>query len=271
MAHDTSDSGGGRRVARGRIADHIVEDLRERILSGELPDGSRLPAERELADEYGVSGATVREAVRVLSATGLLRVRHGSGTFVTAEPDTMIGMSVASVVRLEGAGVPDVLGILGALTRYAAQLAARHASDEEIAALREAAEELAMIDDVARTQENLRTYLRRLIAMSHNALLIPLCRLLVDVQIELAAEMSGGQLSEWRRVAGALHEDRIAIVEALESRSPEQAAQAADAYGHHAHQLAFTTLQAKEAEALDPRYARLLAGIFTTRLGPTGY
>jgi Bacterial regulatory proteins, gntR family len=116
MSHDKAGSGSDRRIGRGRIADQIVDDLRERILSGELLDGSRLPAEREFAEQYGVSSATVREAVRVLATVGLVSVRHGSGSFVTAESDTMIGMSIASVVRLEGVGATELLGVLGSLT-----------------------------------------------------------------------------------------------------------------------------------------------------------
>lgn len=271
MAHDTTAGGTERKIARGRIADQIVDDLRARILDGRLPDGSRLPAERELAVQYGVSGATVREAVRVLSAVGLVSVRHGAGTFVTAAPDTMIGMSLASVVQLEDVGALDVLGVLGALNRYAAQLAARHASDEEIASLRGAVEKLAVIDDTDRTIENLRGFLQRLSEISHNALLIPLCRLLVEVQVELAFRTSGGRPAEWRRVAGSLQDDRLAIVAALEDRSADRAAEAADAYSAHAESLIFSTRQAKKIEAADPRYTQLLIGMLNARLAPPAH
>lgn len=267
MPHDTTGNGADRRIGRGRIADQIVDDLRERILSGELPNGSRLPAERELAEQYGVSGSTIREAVRVLSTVGLVSVRHGAGSFVTAESDTMIGMSIASVVRLEGVGAAEVLGLLGALNRHAAQLAAEKATDAEITSLRETAEKLAVIDQTDATVENLRTFLRRLSEISHHALLIPLCRLLADVQVELAFEMSRGQVSEWRRVAGGLQADRLAIVEALESRSSERAAEAVDAYGANAAGLIFSTPRAKRIQVSDPGYAHLLAGLLDARIG----
>ena len=260
------EGGADRKVARSRVADQIVDDLRKRILGGDLPNGSRLPAERELAEQYGVSGATIREAARVLSTVGLVSVRHGAGSFVTAEADTMIGMSIASAVRLAGAGAVDVLGVFAALTRHAVQLAAEQATDAEIASLREAAGRLAVIDDVDATIEDLRAFMRRLSEISHNALLIPLCRLLADVQVELAFELSGGRLSEWKRVAGGLHTDRVAIVEALESRSPERAAAAADAHFAHAAALILSTPQAKRAQLSDPGYARLLADLLNARL-----
>jgi GntR family transcriptional regulator, transcriptional repressor for pyruvate dehydrogenase complex len=266
MSQHSAGRGVDRRIGRSRVADLIVDDLRERIFSGELPNGSQLPAERELAEQYGVSLATIREAVRVLATVGLVSVRHGAGSFVTAEPDTMIGMSIASVARLASVGAREVLGVLGALNRYAVQLAAREATDAEIASLRAAAEKLAVIDDTDRTIEDLRTFMRRLSEISHNALLIPLCRILADVQVELAFEMSGGRVSEWRRVAGGLHADRLAVVEALESRSAERAAEAVDALSARAATLVLSTPQAKKIQLSDPNCARLLVGMLNTRL-----
>src|SRR5882757_1180284 len=266
VAHELASSRTGRGIGRGRVADQILDDLRERILTGELPNGSRLPAERELAGQYGVSGATIREAVRVLTTIGLVDVRHGTGTFVTAEPDTMIGMSIASVVRLQGVGAREVLGLLGALNRHAAQEAVVRATDSEIASLREAAERLAVIDDIDRTAENLRAFMRRLSEMSHNALLVPLCRLLADVQVELALALSGGRLGEWRRVTGGLSEDRFAIVEAVESRSPERAAEAVDGHAAHAADLILSIPRAKKTQIADPAYVQLLASLLNVRL-----
>ena len=100
------------KLYRGRVADQIVDDLRGQILSGALPDGARLPAERELATRYDVSGPTIREAVRVLTAMGLLSTRNGSRTTVTARSDTLLAMSIASVVQFEKMTAADVFGVL---------------------------------------------------------------------------------------------------------------------------------------------------------------
>jgi GntR family transcriptional repressor for pyruvate dehydrogenase complex len=255
-----------RRPTRGRVADQIVDDLRERILSGSLPNGSRLPAERELAESYGVSGATVRESVRVLTAMGLISARHGSGSFVTADTSTMIALSVASVVRLENAGVADALGVLAALNRQAVQLAVQEATDAEIASYREAAEQLAVIDDVPRTAEALRVFLRRPSELSRNPLLAALCRLFADLQVELALETSGGALANWQRVVGVLQPERLAIVEAVERRSAEDAADLVTAYTERAQQIILSTPHAYEISASDPGYSRLLSELLNTRI-----
>src|SRR3984893_12821789 len=56
------------------------------VVSGQLKGGDRLPPEKALASELGLSRSSLREAVRALSVAGLLRVRQGAGTFVTEIP-----------------------------------------------------------------------------------------------------------------------------------------------------------------------------------------
>ncbi|MFE9630565.1 GntR family transcriptional regulator [Streptomyces sp. NPDC006463] len=61
----------------------IMTDLLDRIKTGELPPGARLPSEAELADTYGVARGTVRRAVRELEAAGHVQAQHGVGRFVS--------------------------------------------------------------------------------------------------------------------------------------------------------------------------------------------
>jgi len=68
-----------------RISQNIVEQIRETIISGRLKPGDRLPSEKELSAEFGVSKASLREALRALEALGMLEVKQGmgGGAFVT--------------------------------------------------------------------------------------------------------------------------------------------------------------------------------------------
>ena len=73
--------------ARPRLRSVSVQDeLKQRIDRGQLPAGTRLPSEPELAAELQVSRATLREALRAMELEGLLRRRQGSGTFVAEHP-----------------------------------------------------------------------------------------------------------------------------------------------------------------------------------------
>lgn len=74
------------RVARPLLADVVRDGLRRAIIAGEFPAGSKLPNEDRLSERFGVSRATIREAVRGLVEDSYLDRRHGSGTFVTGRP-----------------------------------------------------------------------------------------------------------------------------------------------------------------------------------------
>jgi GntR family transcriptional repressor for pyruvate dehydrogenase complex len=255
-----------RRIDRVRAADQILEDLRDRILRGELPHGSRFPAERDLAEQYGVSSGTVREAVRALAAMGLVRVRHGSGSFVTVRSETMIAVSMASAIQLEGSPATDVMDILGILTSHAAGLGARNATDGEIAALREAAERLAGIEDLDQAMTDLLHFLRQLSAIGHNALLAAMCAFLAEIQVKLAIELSERRLLPLQQVAGALYRDRIAVVEALEARDADRAVRVTRAYHDHAMELITSSPTARQIRVSDPSYSQLLSSLMSTKL-----
>ena len=77
------------------LTDEAITKLRNMIQSGELPPGSRLPSENQLATQMGLSRSGVREAVKVLESARVLDVRRGDGTFVT---------SLAPKLLLEGVG-----------------------------------------------------------------------------------------------------------------------------------------------------------------------
>src|SRR5438067_7978224 len=69
-----------------RLYRQIAEQLRAAIASGDFPPGSRLPAERDLAKQLGVSRPSVREALIALEVEGWVEVRTGSGVYVLDRP-----------------------------------------------------------------------------------------------------------------------------------------------------------------------------------------
>ena len=77
----------GRRPLYAVVSEKIIAMIK----SGELPDGARLPAERVLAEQMGVSRTSVREAIRLLSLSGMLTSQQGSGTFVNASVPGLAG------------------------------------------------------------------------------------------------------------------------------------------------------------------------------------
>jgi DNA-binding FadR family transcriptional regulator len=221
---------------RRRIADAIAEDLRGQIASGAIPSGARLPAERDLAERYGVSGPTVREALQGLNALGLVEMRHGSGTYVCALSDSLVAKALGTVIQLHGVSVHNLLGLLGALNTYAARLAVTRSADNDVRVLEDAIAAISVASDVDAIVRGVKQFITGLAGAAHDPLLLALVGFLVDIQLELARTM-GSTFEEWQHLVALLQPDRIAIVEALKRRDADEFAARVSAFNARAFNL----------------------------------
>lgn len=155
-----------------KASDVLAANLRERILSGELAEGTALPPERDLVTQTQLSRATVREALRILEIQGLLRIRPGrtGGAFVQ-RPD---GRSVASSIELLVRGGRVRLAALHetreAIEPFCASLAARSRAPDDLAELDAATADMETDDLTAFLVGNVRWHVA-VARASHNDLL----------------------------------------------------------------------------------------------------
>jgi GntR family transcriptional repressor for pyruvate dehydrogenase complex len=129
-------------VRASRLYEQIVRQIQERIANGTLAPGDRLPPERELAEQFGVSRTAVREAVQALREKGLVEIQPGRGTFIAD-----IGDGTSDVVRETfglivrrgtGDGLGHLLEVRTILEPEIAAIAAKRATAADIAALENA-------------------------------------------------------------------------------------------------------------------------------------
>lgn len=111
------------------------------IRNGQLKPGDRLPPERELASRFGVSRASVREAMRLLDQKGLVVIRPGAGTFVTEDVVETIVQAFSSLLSETGDGAGDVFEMRLLLEPHVASLAAQRATGADMSRLRRILEE----------------------------------------------------------------------------------------------------------------------------------
>lgn len=130
--------------SRGRASQRIVEKLRLLIRQGQIASGDRLPAERELCEHYGVSRVTVREALRVLEASGLVDIRLGShgGAFVTSPTAERTAGSVEDYLALSAVTPQEVHETRTILELGLVPLACERASEDDLERLGHAYGEL---------------------------------------------------------------------------------------------------------------------------------
>lgn len=87
------------------LAAEVTSQIERRILNGSLLPGSRLPSERALAHQFGVSRTVIREAVRALSARNLLEVKSGHGTIIRYPENDSVTAPLSRLLRI---GTPDL-------------------------------------------------------------------------------------------------------------------------------------------------------------------
>lgn len=126
----------------GSLSRQLVDLLTERIQHGELKAGDRFPTEIDLIEQYRVSRTVVREAISSLKADGLVETRHGIGTFVL-EPSQRARIATDPQEVQTIRQVLQLLEFRICLEPEAASLAAKRRSDAELAAIKQALDELA--------------------------------------------------------------------------------------------------------------------------------
>ncbi len=128
---------------RRNLTQMVVANLRERIASGRLKAGDRLPTEQALIQELGVSRTVVREAIAGLRADGLVEPRQGIGVFVREPAKAPPGLSLLSEDAGKISSVIETLELRAAVEIEAAGLAAERRSPAQEAKIRECYEEIA--------------------------------------------------------------------------------------------------------------------------------
>jgi GntR family transcriptional repressor for pyruvate dehydrogenase complex len=126
-------------IQASRLYEQIVQQIEASILKGELVEGSQLPAERDLAKQFGVSRTAVREAIKALQEKGLVDAFPGRGTFVTNGTRNSMRRSLDRIIK---SGEPDgwayLVEVRKILEPEIAALAAVRATDQDLSLMREA-------------------------------------------------------------------------------------------------------------------------------------
>lgn len=122
-------------ISRNKVYEEVAKQLERRILD-ELKPGDMLPPERELAQIFGVSRSSIRDAIRSLEAMGLVQPRQGAGT-VVCEPGQSVATPLASVLLQKRRMVAELIDVRKMIEPPLAARAALHASPGQITTLEE--------------------------------------------------------------------------------------------------------------------------------------
>ncbi|MGE5547821.1 MAG: FadR/GntR family transcriptional regulator [Solirubrobacterales bacterium] len=144
----------------GKVSDRVADRILARIASGEWGPGQRLPGERQLAEDMGVSRVSVRAALQQLKTQGFLVAVQGGGTRVISSAST-VDPALVELVRVNCENLNDLAELRAILETWAVRRAAGHAASENIAELAEimAATEADISRGKHKTENDIRFHL----------------------------------------------------------------------------------------------------------------
>ncbi|SEA41607.1 FadR/GntR family transcriptional regulator [Microbulbifer marinus] len=226
-------------MQRARLYQQVAEQLAAAIAAGDYPPGTRLPAERKLAERFEVSRPTIREAIIALEIAGCVEVKGGSGVYVADA-----GNFAATATDI------DPFEILQARIMFegeAAGLAARRMSEEEIAELEQMLEEMIAEYAADTEAEAMDQKFHVLIARgTHNDAVISVCEHLW--QLHNSSSISARVLEKVRQAGSKWRiDEHRKILAAIKKRDADGAR---NAMRGHLQRMVQQLLDATEAEAL---------------------
>lgn len=205
-------------VHQARASGEIVAQIERAIFDGELRSGDRLQSERELAEQFGVSRITVRDALRVLEARGLVRVKVGAtgGAFVAETNVDQVAESISTMILLKRMTLSQLAEARTIVETATAELAAQRADDAAIGKLSEMVERGRRVvrEHLPHTEASMDFHVA-LAEASRNELLQATVRAYRDLLMQTLRDMRDVRSA---RVTQKAHEE---ILEAIRAHDPE--------------------------------------------------
>jgi GntR family transcriptional repressor for pyruvate dehydrogenase complex len=212
----------------GRYADRVYEEILGQIVAGDFKIGDRLPSENQLSTEHDVSRAVVREALARLYADGVTVTRRGAGTYVHRQP----GREFLRLAPI--GGVADLMRCFEfriGLEGEAASLAAQRRTEEQLAAIEEAFEELNRMNATGQVgiQEDIRFH-AAIAAASRNQLFIQTLEALAIHVVNGMKITRTLSLTRSKKRLALVQDEHRRVVEAIRESDVEHAREAMRAH-----------------------------------------
>ena len=241
-------------MKKARIAEQIAKQLEAMISRENLQPDDRLPAERKLAEQLGVSRPSLREAIQMLTSKGLLYSRQGGGTFIKDTIAKDMSDPMLTLFRENPEYRFDVLEIRHALEGNAAFYAALRATDEDKIKIRKNFDKMIRLHGSKDPMDEARAdaaFHLSIVEASHNLVLLHVMRGLFEL-LQNSITHNLDKLYTIPRVFDPLSAQHKSLMEAVIEGRPEEAREAAQ------HHLAFVEDSIKEIDAEEARKIRSL-------------
>jgi GntR family transcriptional repressor for pyruvate dehydrogenase complex len=206
-----------------KVSTQIAEQIRTSVLAGEFNPGEKLPPERELAEMFGVSRPSVREALNILASSGLVETYQGGGTVVRSLVENSAGMPLSELIRIDGDRALDVIEVRKGMESWTAWYAASRALPEDIRRLKVVIDGMAKNLEELKHSEDFDAHFHMLVARAtHNVVWSHMMQSIFDAMREFQRDV-------WRAVylteddQKLLYNHHLRVYEMIRDRNPDGA------------------------------------------------
>lgn len=197
----------------------VVDRIREALIRKELRPGDKLPSETELVSTFGVARTSIREAIKMLQAIGILEVRRGDGTYVTESIPKATLDVISSMLALVPGSVDAITELREMFEIAYTHLAISKMTEDDLTKIRQATERLiAAVREGRQTADDDLAFHHAILEATHNPYVEQLGKSLMQF-FEVSIDDSV------RKNPQRAIDDHLAILDAIEKRDMELAAE----------------------------------------------
>lgn len=212
-------------VKSTKVYEQIIEQFKNMIAEGTLKKGDKLPSERELVSQLGVSRSGIREALSALQIIGLVESRHGEGNFIRENFEESLIDPFLLIFMLNGSSKVQILELRRIIEVETAALAAEKITDEEINELSQCLIKLSEADDEVLKGKYDKEFHYNIAKASKNILVVNMLNAVSSLMDSFISEVRGKILMVEgnREILMKQHDD---ILNSLKERNPKAASEA---------------------------------------------
>jgi GntR family transcriptional repressor for pyruvate dehydrogenase complex len=160
-------------IKTSKISDEVYKQIVSLISNGQLKPGDKIPSERELSSEIGISRQSIREALNRAEVMGLIEVRQGEGSFILSSLEGLLKPPLTVIIEKEVERIFDFLEIRKLVEGWCAEIAALEATGEELKDMKEILDKMKNVASKDKQWEELDLELHLSIAKAtHNIIAI---------------------------------------------------------------------------------------------------
>ena len=204
--------------------DYVVEQLKERIISGAYKSGDQLPPEGALCELFGVSRITVREALKKLNMMGLVEIKQGKGTFVKTVDLGLFMKPLFQLIDFEEIDVESIYTAREYIEGGTAFLAAQRRTEFELTVLRNILQNIRQCiaeQDIAKLYEYDKAFHTEVAKASHNQILLSILQPLEEIDTACVK-----RFDKYLTTLENCYKEHYDIFKAIENQDGETARQA---------------------------------------------